>query len=164
MRDLDGGEERKDRRERKTKTDKILAFQEMMCVHRDINITMKRVLLIHELKVQDSRWPKTAGALWVPPESAARLVQSWWWLISSRSEAQMEKEKKRGSALYKGERWENVSVLTSHFLSNCWVPSLSGCQRPLICRHWVITHVSEASGHKCYFWRCQSLAATTTVS
>lgn len=52
--DLDGGQKRKDRRERKTKTD-ILAFQEMMCVHRDINITMKRVLLIHKLKVQNSR-------------------------------------------------------------------------------------------------------------
>lgn len=54
MGDLDGGEERKDRRERKTKTDKILAFQEM-CVHRDINRATKHVLLIHKLEVQDSR-------------------------------------------------------------------------------------------------------------
>lgn len=163
---MDGGEERKDRRERKTETDKILAFQEMMCVHRDINRTTKHVLLIHELEVQDSRWPKTAGALWVPPESAARLVQSWWWLISFRSEAQLEKEKEKEEVLCTKVNVEKTSLflLHRHFLGNYWVPFLSDCQRPLICCHLVTTHISEASGRKYYLWRCQSLAAITTVS
>lgn len=36
---------------RKDKMDKIPAFQEVMSMCKDINITMKCILLIHELKL-----------------------------------------------------------------------------------------------------------------
>lgn len=48
-------EEKKERQKRKeNKTDKIPAFQEMMCTHKDINIAMKCVLLIHKFQVQNT--------------------------------------------------------------------------------------------------------------
>lgn len=141
--------------------DKIPAFQEMMNMCKDINITMKFILLIHELKIQGTRWSETVGALGVPPGSAASLRHPY---DDDESHVGMRPKgkKKRGSALYKSECWTSMLLFHQHFLSSYWVPSLG--DDPLIWYLLVKAHLSDANGHKHYFWKCQSLAATTTVS